>query len=158
MSYKMTGCVFSVNTSKEKGVPKKPVEKVFLKEDFGLISDAHSGVGLRQVSLLAIEDIRDFSRTHFEGRQIPPGRFGENITLQGVGVRALKAGDRLVLAGGALLEITQIGKECHAPCSIAQDAGHCLMPEAGVFAVVRKAGELRAGDDVAVEFKNGGRQ
>jgi len=134
--------VKSVNISERKGEPKLPVEKVICKKNHGVAGDGHAGPGLRQVSLLAFEDI---TAMRARGAPVDCGDFAENITTEGIGLAALPVGTRLTI-GKAELEITQIGKECHTGCAIRRQIGDCLMPRQGVFAKVIKEGEIKRGD------------
>jgi MOSC domain-containing protein YiiM len=117
-----------------------------LREDHGLAGDAHAGTG-RQVSLLADESV-DTMRE--QGLELGPGDFGENLTIRGLQLHSLAVGTRLRVGGGAVLEITQIGKECHEECEIRAQTGRCVMPTEGVFARAVVEGEVRAGDVVEV--------
>lgn len=130
--------ILSINISSAKGLQKKPVDKAFLKVDHGIVADAHAGNWHRQVSLLAIEDI-DTMRN--KGIELNFGDFAENITVKGIKLDELPIGTQLYL-GEAVLEITQIGKECHHGCEIFQIVGDCVMPRKGVFAKVIKEGEI----------------
>lgn len=134
--------VVSVNTSEEKGTVKLPVPSIRFQIDHGVVGDAHAGPGKRQVSLLAEEDIES-SRSR--GLDLAYGSFAENITTKGVDLPALPIGTRLTI-GKTLLEISQIGKQCHSGCAIMEQTGDCIMPKRGVFAVVIKEGEIHAGD------------
>jgi MOSC domain-containing protein YiiM len=134
--------VKSVNISERKGEPKRPVDKILCQKDHGIAGDGHAGVGLRQVSLLAFEDIAAMAA---RGALVKCGSFAENITTEGISLPALPIGTRLSI-GTAELEITQIGKECHNGCAIRQQAGDCIMPRQGVFAKVIKEGEIKRGD------------
>jgi molybdopterin adenylyltransferase len=116
-----------------------------MKADFGIAGDIHAGPGLRQVSLLAIESIEVMAA---EGMNLSPGDFAENITTEGMDVRQLRAGDRLILGETAEIEITQIGKKCHGRCEIFRQAGDCIMPREGAFAKVVKSGIIRTGDEI----------
>jgi molybdenum cofactor synthesis domain-containing protein len=55
----------------------------------------------------------------------------------------------------AILEITQIGKECHERCAIFDQVGTCVMPTEGVFARVVQGGEVRPGDSIEVVCRAG---
>jgi MOSC domain-containing protein YiiM len=143
--------VEAVCISLKKGTPKTAVEEIALVEDAGIAGDAHAGGGRRQVSFLAGEDV-DGLRT--EGLALAPGAFGENIVTRGIDwTRAAVGG--LIAVGGAELEITQIGKECHTPCAIYRAAGRCIMPDRGVFARVVKGGTIHAGDRGHYRFGSG---
>ena len=130
--------IVSVNVSALKGVPKEPVERIVLEKDFGVAGDAHGGNWHRQVSLLAVEDIAALSR---ESVRPGFGDFAENITTKGIDLASLPIGSHLQI-GTALLEITQIGKECHTGCAIKRRIGDCIMPKRGVFAKVMEGGEI----------------
>jgi cyclic pyranopterin phosphate synthase len=130
--------VLSVNTSREKGEVKKPVEKILLKENYGIVGDAHAGDWHRQVSLLAQEDIDTIIN---QGVDISYGDFAENITTKGIDLGSLPIGTRLRIGGGEL-EVTQVGKECHQHCAIYEQIGDCVMPRKGIFAKVIKGGEI----------------
>ena len=130
--------IVSVNISDRKGVAKKPVERIILKKGHGVEGDAHAGDWHRQVSLLAQEDI-DFMNG--KGADLAPGDFAENITTRGITLYELPIGTQLKI-GDALLEVTQIGKECHSGCAIKQQVGDCIMPKQGIFATVIEEGEV----------------
>jgi len=144
--------IIAVCKSKEKGTKKKAVAEGILKEDYGLVGDAHADCCThRQVSLLAMESIDKMRKLGFE---VGPGDFAENITTQGVELLSLPIGTRICIGKDVLLEVTQIGKECHSGCAIRQETGKCIMPKEGIFARVMHGGSVRAGDDVRIE-KNG---
>lgn len=128
----------SINISVAKGTQKKPVDKATLVAGHGLAGDAHAGAWHRQVSLLAEEDI-DTMRG--KGIELAWGDFAENLTTRGVDLASLPVGARLTI-GGAELEVTQIGKECHRGCEIFQIVGDCVMPRRGIFARVLAGGEI----------------
>ena len=130
--------IVSLNTSARKGERKTPVPRVTLVVDQGLEGDAHAGDGLRQVSLLAAEDIDEMIR---RGARVGPGDFAENITTRGIPLADLPLGTLLTI-GEVALEVTQIGKECHTRCAIFQQVGDCIMPRRGIFARVRQGGEI----------------
>ena len=138
--------IISINTSKEKGVAKKPVEKAVLKKDHGIVGDAHAGPGNRQISLLAKEDIDEFAKNKL---CLKHGDFAENITTQGIELPVLKLGTRLKL-GTAIVEVSKIGKECHADCEIMKKVGKCIMPTRGIFVIVIEEGEICQGDEIEV--------
>ena len=136
--------VVSLSVSAEKGVPKTPVPSVRLTADFGIEGDAHAGKWHRQVSLLALESIE---KMRAKGADVAPGRFAENITTQFIDVPNLHIGDRLAV-GEVVLEVTQIGKECHTPCAIFHLVGDCVMPREGVFTRVLRGGQVSVGDAI----------
>ena len=142
----------AVCKSKEKGTRKKPVVEGTLKEDYGLVGDAHADCCThRQVSLLAMESINKMRRLSFE---VGPGDFAENLTTQGIELFSLPVGTRISIGEDVLLEVTQLGKDCHSGCAIRQEIGKCIMPKEGIFARVIQGGCVRAGDDIRIE-KNG---
>jgi MOSC domain-containing protein YiiM len=139
--------IVAVCTSKEKGERKTDVGQAELQEGFGLVGDAHGGDWHRQVSLLAIESI---DKMRAAGLDVGPGDFAENLTTQGVNLYTLPVGTRLRVGGSVLLEMTQIGKECHDRCAIYHQAGDCVMPREGVFATVIKGGPVKTGDSLEI--------
>ena len=144
--------VVAVCKSKEKGTRKKAAAKGILKEDYGLVGDAHADCCThRQVSLLAMESIDKMRRQGFE---VGPGDFAENLTTQGIELFSLPIGTKISIGKDVLLDVTQIGKECHGGCAIRQEIGKCIMPREGIFARVIHSGCVRDGDDIRIE-KNG---
>ena len=141
------GTVLAVCTSPQKGTLKTGVEQATLRADWGLEGDAHAGRWHRQVSLLSAEKIEAFRA---KGVQVPWGAFGENLVVSGLDLRSLPVGT-LLRCGGALLELSQIGKACHTSCAIRRQTGDCIMPREGVFARVLEGGTVRVGDVIAVE-------
>jgi MOSC domain-containing protein YiiM len=139
--------IVAVCTSKEKGERKTDVGQAELQEGFGLVGDAHGGDWHRQVSLLAIESI---DKMREAGLDVGPGDFAENLTTQGVNLYTLPIGTRLRVGDSVLLEMTQIGKECHDRCAIYHQAGDCVMPREGVFAIVVNGGLVKAGDSMEI--------
>ncbi|MBC7239078.1 MAG: MOSC domain-containing protein [Chloroflexi bacterium] len=146
MKANRTGKVVAVCTSDRTGIPKKPIAEGILKVNWGLEGDAHAGPWHRQVSLLAIESI---AKMRAKGLNVHPGSFAENITTEGLELYTLPIGTRLRL-GTALVEVTQIGKECHTKCAIYQAAGDCVMPREGIFVRVLEPGIVRAGDPIKI--------
>lgn len=142
----MSDQVVAVCISAQKGERKKPVESVELRENHGIVGDAHAGDWHRQVSLLAMESIE---KMRGMGLGVTSGDFAENITTHGIDLPALPVGTRLIV-GDTLLEVTQIGKECHTRCAIFHQAGDCVMPKEGIFATVLRGGSVRAGDGITV--------
>lgn len=140
----MSGRVVAVCVSEAKGTPKEDVGAGVLVPEVGIEGDAHAGFAHRQVSLLSMEDIRDM-RAKLPG--LRPGSFAENLTVEGVDLGFLAIGHRLRV-GDALLEVTQIGKECHARCAVYHAAGDCIMPKKGIFCRVLRGGTVRSGDAV----------
>lgn len=140
--------VVAVNSSKEKGAVKTPVAKGYLAVDWGLQGDAHAGKWHRQVSLLAQESICKMKQTGLE--LLAPGSFAENITTEGIVLFTLSVGTQLKIGDEASVEVTQIGKECHAGCAIRQVTGDCIMPREGIFAKVLRPGWIKAGDEIVI--------
>ena len=136
------GTVMAVCLSKKKGTQKKEVAEALLVENHGLENDAHAGDWHRQVSLLSFEKIEAFRQ---RGAIVPFGAFGENLVVDNFDFATLPVGTQLS-CGDALLEITQIGKECHDRCQIYQKMGECIMPTQGVFARVLRGGSVKVGD------------
>ena len=140
--------VIAVCKSKKKGTKKEAVREGLIKEDYGLIGDAHADcLTNRQVSLLAIESIEKMRSLGFN---LGPGDFAENITTEGIDLVHLPIGKRIFIGDEITLEVTQIGKECHAACAIRRQVGECIMPKEGVFAKVVRGGLVKAGDEVKV--------
>ena len=138
--------VVSVNISEKKGTVKTPAPEIHLKLRHGIVGDAHAGDWHRQVSLLAEESV-DKMRAVLP--RLQPGAFAENINTAGLALRTLPVGTRLRL-GETVVEVTQIGKECHNDCAIKKAAGTCVMPTEGIFAVVVKEGTVRKGDEIEI--------
>jgi len=139
--------IVSIAVSKKKGTPKTPVEEAFLSRDHGLEGDAHAGPWHRQVSLLASESIE---QANAQGLDVGFGDFAENIATVGVDWKTLPIGTRARLGEHVMIEITQIGKECHNRCAIYYKAGDCIMPREGVFARVLAEGRIKCGDAVKI--------
>lgn len=144
---KGTGKVVAVNISKEKGTKKSNVGAGCLLPDFGLQDDVHAGKWLRQVSLLAQESI---DKMVARGLKVGPGDFAENITTEGLDLLQLPIGTQFRIGPQTLLEVTQIGKECHTRCAVYYQAGDCVMPREGIFAKVLIGGEIKVGDEIFV--------
>ena len=146
----MTASVLAVCTSLNKGERKKPVTSVELVIEHGIAGDAHAGDWHRQVSLLAQESI---DKMRAMGLTVSAGDFAENITTLGIDLVSLPIGSRLAI-GTTLLEVTQIGKECHTRCVIFYQAGDCVMPKEGIFARVLNGGVVAAGMEIKVELSH----
>lgn len=146
MEINMSATVVAVNVSLCKGERKTPVPSVRFMEDHGIVDDAHAGDWHRQISLLAKESIDKMRKL---GLDVDSGDFAENITTRGIDLVALAIGTQVEI-GEALVEVTQIGKECHNRCAIYHQAGDCVMPKEGIFARVLRGGVVLAGDDVRV--------
>ena len=136
--------VKAVCISENKGERKKPAAEVELRKNHGIVGDAHAGDWHRQVSLLASESI---DKMRALGLDVDSGDFAENITTTGIDLVSLPIGSRLQV-GKTLMEVTQIGKECHNRCAIYDQAGDCVMPKEGIFAKVITGGLIKAGDTI----------
>ena len=140
--------ILAINISEKKGTPKTSIPVGTLIADFGFEGDAHAGKWHRQVSLLARESIEKAAGMRTDG--LCHGVFAENLTTEGIELHTLPIGTRLAVGDEAVLEITQIGKECHAECAISRLVGQCVMPREGVFARVVKGGSVKPGDRIEV--------
>ena len=136
--------VVAVCISENKGERKTPVDAVELRENHGIVGDAHAGEWHRQVSLLATESIDKMRKL---GLDVDSGDFAENITTSGIDLVSLPVGSRMQV-GETLLEVTQIGKECHTRCAIFYQAGDCVMPKEGIFVKVLSGGTIKPGDEI----------
>ena len=143
------GNVIAICTSDVRGIQKAPQDSAFFEKDWGIQGDAHAGNWHRQVSLLGAEKIEQFNA---KGAGVKPGAFGENLVVEGFDFRALPVGT-LLRCGPVLLELTQIGKECHSHCEIYKKMGDCIMPREGVFARVLEPGAIRIGDEMVLEAR-----
>lgn len=136
------GVIKGICISEKRGTAKHEIEEAILAKDWGIQGDAHAGHWHRQVSLLSYEKIEEFRE---KGADIELGAFGENLIVSGYDFRNLAMGTRFQ-CGEAVLEMTQIGKECHSHCEIYKRMGECIMPREGVFAIVLHGGTIRKGD------------
>ncbi|MDC7126165.1 MAG: molybdopterin-binding protein [Spirochaetales bacterium] len=141
------GTIKAICISEKRGVQKHQVPSAQLKKNWGIEGDAHAANWHRQISLLSFEKIEEF---RVKGADINFGDFGENIVAEGFDFRNLPVGT-LLRSGNILLEITQIGKDCHTHCAIYQTMGDCIMPREGVFAKVLEDGEMTVGDTLKIE-------
>ncbi len=142
----MQGKIIAVCTSANKGERKKNIGSARLLAGLGLEGDAHAGFAHRQVSLLALESIEKMRQA---GLDVNPGDFAENLTTTGLRLPQLPVGTRLKI-GDAVLEVSQIGKECHQRCAIYYQAGDCVMPKEGIFATVVAGDTVSVGDVIEV--------
>lgn len=140
------GKVIAVCTSPAKGTQKTNVGEAVFIENFGIEGDAHAGKWHRQVSLLSYDKIEDFRK---RGAEVADGAFGENLVVEGIDFKTFPVGIRFQ-CNDVILEMTQIGKECHHGCEIFQKMGDCIMPREGVFAIVIRGGAIRTGDILEV--------
>ena len=140
------GKVMAVCVSEQKGTQKTPVATAKLLTDWGIEGDAHAGNWHRQVSLLSYDRVEEFRA---RGANVPPGAFGENLLVEGFDFKTLPIGTRFS-CGDVVLELTQIGKQCHAHCQIYQQVGDCIMPQEGVFTRVLRGGTITQGDELSL--------
>ena len=143
--------IVSLAISKKKGTRKQVVDSVVLVENHGVEGDAHAGEWHRQVSFLANESIE---KAKAQGLDVGFGDFAENVCTEGIDWPNIDVGTRFRMGGRALLEVTQIGKECHNRCAIYYQAGDCIMPREGVFARVLEGGRIRNGDPIEMVAGN----
>lgn len=141
------GKIIAISISEKKGQKKHNIESANLIVDHGMEGDAHAGNWRRQISLLGIKSI-EYMRE--KGADVKPGDFAENITVEGIVLYDLPVGTKLQLGPEVLLEVTQIGKECHHGCEIMKQVGSCIMPTQGIFGKVLKNGTINVGDDVSI--------
>lgn len=144
----MVGKVLAINISEMKGVPKTSIPEALLIPDFGIEGDAHAGKWHRQVSFLANESVDKMRAQGAVG--LCAGKFAENITTEGIDLWQLPIGTQLKI-GDSILEVSQIGKECHHGCAIKAQVGQCVMPKEGIFTKVIKGGILKVGDAIWVD-------
>ncbi len=131
--------IIAVCASEKKGTRKEPGEQGLIREDYGLIGDAHADCCThRQVSLLARESIDKMRRLGF------------NLTTEGLDLASLPLGTRMSIGKEVVLEVTQIGKDCHSGCAIYREIGKCIMPKEGIFARVIRGGLVKAGDTIMI--------
>ena len=141
------GTLEAICISDHRGTAKYVIPEAELKADWGIVGDAHAGNWHRQVSLLEREKIEAFRK---KGVDVAYGAFGENLIMNGIDLRTIQVGS-LIHVGACLLELSQIGKECHDHCAIYKAVGECIMPKEGVFARVLKGGTIQPGDEIIVE-------
>ena len=137
--------------SEKRGTEKHEVREAMVKMDWGIEGDAHGGKWHRQISLLSDEKIQEFRA---KGAEVAYGAFGENLIVEGFDFRMLPVGTRFHI-GDVVLEMTQIGKECHSHCQIYKRMGDCIMPREGIFTRVLHGGVLTEGDEIHVEEQAG---
>lgn len=147
------GKIIAVSKSEQKGTKKTNIFEGVLRENYGLVGDAHAdGDTHRQVSLLAVESI---GKIRSLGFNVAPGDFAENLTTEGVDLLSFPIGAHIYVGEEVVLELTQIGKECHSGCAIYQQIGKCIMPKEGVFTRVIKGGLVKTGDRVRISEEQG---
>ena len=140
--------IIAVNISEKKGTPKKSIQEGIMIENFGLEGDAHAGKWHRQISVLGIESIEKAKGMRTDG--LCHGVFAENLTTEGIELYTLPIGTKLKIGSEAILEVTQIGKECHEGCAVSKLVGQCVMPKEGIFAKVIQGGAVRPEDEIRI--------
>ena len=140
------GKVLGVCISEKNGTQKKNIHEARVIEDWGIENDAHAGKWHRQVSLLSADRINEFRA---RGAEVADGAFGENLIVEGFDFKSLPVGT-VFQCGDVVLEMTQIGKECHSHCEIYKVMGDCIMPREGVFTKVLHGGVIREGDEMTI--------
>ncbi|WP_026106386.1 MULTISPECIES: MOSC domain-containing protein [Clostridium] len=138
------GKIIAICISEKRGTEKKNIGECNIIEGFGLENDAHGGNWHRQVSLLSYNKVLDFNE---RGGAVEDGAFGENILVEGIDFKTLPIGT-IFKCNEVVLELTQVGKECHAHCEIYKRVGDCIMPREGVFAKVIHGGKIKVGDEL----------
>lgn len=136
------GIVKAICISEKRGTQKIDIKEAVLIENFGIENDAHAGDWHRQVSLLSYDQVEAFRS---RGANVSDGAFGENILVEGFDFKSFPIGTRFQ-CNDVILELTQVGKECHSHCEIFKQVGDCIMPREGVFTVVIKGGIIKTGD------------
>jgi MOSC domain-containing protein YiiM len=147
----LTGKIEAISISERKGIKKFNVPSAILKEEHGIIGDAHAGKWHRQISLLAKESIDKMRQSGL--LELANGDFAENITTSNIELMTLPIGSKIKI-NETEMELTQIGKKCHNNCEIFKVVGDCVMPREGIFAKVLKGGEIYVNDEIIVEVKN----
>ena len=140
------GKLLAICTSPQRGTVKTEVESARLTPEWGVETDAHGGNWHRQVSLLSYDRIQEFRA---RGAKVEDGAFGENLVVEGIDFKTLPIGTKFK-CNDVVLELTQIGKECHHGCAIFQAMGDCIMPREGVFTKVLHGGVIKEGDNLEI--------
>ena len=144
------GRIVAVSTSPVTGTKKTNVMHGILLENYGLLGDGHAENRThRQLSLLAVESIQKMRDL---GLEVNPGDFAENITTEGIELVDLPVGTKITMGNNSILEVTQIGKECHSPCEIGRTVGECIMPTEGIFCKVLEGGKIKVGDELKIRI------
>ena len=144
----LEGVVKAICISTARGTEKHAIEQANFIKDYGIEGDAHAGKWHRQVSLLSYNKVEEFNA---KGGNVEDGAFGENVLVSGLDFKNLPVGT-ILKCGEVVLEMTQIGKECHSHCNIFHRVGDCIMPREGVFAIVKTGGVMKIGDVMVAEL------
>jgi len=140
--------ILAVCRSNKKGISKNPIDEGLFRENYGLVDDAHADSDThRQVSLLALSSIEKMQSM---GIELACGGLAENLTVEGLDLVSLPIGTQLAVGQGVVLEVTQIGKECHTACAIRRQVGYCIMPTEGIFARVITGGLVKTKDEIRI--------
>lgn len=139
--------VTGIQTKASKGLPMVSRASVLLIEKVGLEGNYHSG-GSRQVSLVASESLEALSP--LEGTGLCLEKYAANLITEALDYGRLRPGDRL-LAGDAVLELTEVGKPCHFECALFQQKSLCPLTTMSAFAIVVAGGQVKVGDLLRVE-------
>ncbi|MBI5324991.1 MAG: MOSC domain-containing protein [Ignavibacteriae bacterium] len=142
------GRIAAISISKKRGIPKSNISSAILIENRGIDGDIHADGTYRQISLLSLESIEKMKK--ITPVKLRPGIFAENLTTESIDYVNIRIGTRIKIGNDSLLEVTQIGKECHNRCAIYESAGNCIMPDEGVFARVIKGGKIKVNDIIEV--------
>lgn len=148
------GKIKGICISEKRGTKKQEIKEAKFIENWGIEQDAHAGRWHRQVSLLSYDKIEGFRQ---KGANVSFGDFGENLIVSDFDFKAYPVGTKF-FSGDVVLEITQIGKECHSHCQIYQTVGDCIMPREGVFAKVVHGGRMKVGDEMTIELPSSNRK
>lgn len=146
------GKIMAISVSKRRGIPKTNVSSAKIIENYGIEGDAHAGNWHRQVSLLPVESLNKMRNAGLP--KLRPGAVAENLTIEGIEWNEFPVGSKIKIGKFVLLEVTQIGKECHDKCSIFLKIGDCVLPREGIFARVIKGGKINTGDIITVLQQN----
>ncbi|MEF3254470.1 MAG: molybdenum cofactor biosynthesis protein [Deferribacterales bacterium] len=145
------GKIYAISVSKNTGTRKSNVIEAEIVNNFGIKGDAHAGFMHRQISFLAKESIEKMVKL---GLDVKSGDFAENITTEGIDLCKCRVGDILKIDNINFI-ISQIGKICHHKCAIYYQAGDCIMPKEGIFAIVEGDGIIKVGDEICYHPKRG---
>ena len=166
--------VVAVSRSPGHTMAKPNVEVITLLAGLGVEGDAHCGVTVKHRSRVARDpsqpNLRQVHLVHAElhdelrarGFEVVPGAMGENVTTRGLDLLALPTGTKLRLGTDAVVEVTGLRNPCGQLDGIEpglrsatierDDGGEVTVRKAGIMAVVLAGGDVRAGDDIAVEL------
>ena len=171
----MVGVITAVSRNATHEFSKPVREAIRLLAGLGVEGDAHAGVTVRHRSRVAVDptqpNLRQVHLIHAElfgelaalGFAVRPGLMGENITTEGLDLLALPKGAVLRIGAEAAVEITGLRNPCYQldqlqaglmAASLERRGDH-LIRKAGVMSVVLQGGDVRAGDEIVVEYPAG---